>query len=244
MNTGNENNTLKNELTVLSLFDGISCGHIALDRAGIKVKTYLASEIKKHAINTTMLHYPDTIQIGDVTKVHYDENTKSLYKDCDKEIIVDDNGNFKECKWILGEKVLEGDIDLLIGGSPCQDFSSASLLTPYKDKEEYGLKGSKSKLFYEYLRLKEEIKPKYFLLENVKMKPESEKQLNEYMGVSGLHIDSELVSFQKRKRIYWTNIPGVEVPEDKKVNFQDFKDNDPDYCRQFKVNPTPSRIRM
>ena len=244
MNTENKNNTLENELTVLSLFDGISCGHIALDRAGIKVKTYLASEIKKHAINTTMLHYPDTIQIGDVTKVHYDENTKSLYKDCDKEIIVDDNGNFKECKWILGEKVLEGDIDLLIGGSPCQDFSSASLLTPYKDKEEYGLKGSKSKLFYEYLRLKEEIKPKYFLLENVKMKPESEKQLNEYMGVSGLHIDSELVSFQKRKRIYWTNIPGVEVPEDKKVNFQDFKDNDPDYCRQFKVNPTPSRIRM
>ena len=177
----------------MSLFDGISCGHIALDRVGIKVKIYLASLINYHAIYTTMLHYPDTIQIGDVTKVHYDENTKSLYKDCDKEIIVDDNGNFKECKWILGEKVLEGDIDLLIGGSPCQDFSSASLLTPYKDKEEYGLKGSKSKLFYEYLRLKEEIKPKYFLLENVKMKPESEKQLNEYMGVSGLHTDSELI---------------------------------------------------
>lgn len=229
---------------VLSLFDGISCGQVALERAGIGVNTYLASEIKKHAINTTMQHYPNTIQIGDVTKIHYDLETQSLYKDCEKELICDEDNVVKEIKWTLGEKVFEGNIDLLIGGSPCQDFSSASLLTPYKDKEEYGLKGSKSKLFYEYLRLKEEIKPQYFLLENVKMKSKSEKQLNEYMGVSGLHIDSELVSFQKRKRIYWTNIPGVEVPKDRNINFQDFKDTDLEYCKQFKVNKTPSRIRM
>lgn len=241
MNTINESNTLKNGLTVLSLFDGISCGHIALDRAGIKVKTYLASEIKKHAINTTMLHYPDTIQIGDVTKVHYDSDTRTLYKNCEKEIIYDENGEFKECKWTLGKKVFEGNIDLLIGGSPCQNFSIARVSAGY---ERDGLEGDKSVLFYEYLRLKNEINPTLWLLENVKMKKEHEKELNGYLGTEGLHINSKLVSFQLRPRIYWTNIPGVEAPEDRDINFQDYKDTDPEYCRQFKVNRTPSRIKM
>lgn len=209
-------------IIVLSLFDGISCGMVALERAGIKVKKYFASEIKQNAIKVTMEHYPDTIQIGDVTKVSYEDG-----------VLKTEKGNFEV-----------GNIDILIGGSPCQDFSSASILTPYKDREKYGLEGGKSKLFYEYLRLKEEVSPKFFLLENVKMKPDSEKQLNDYMGVSGIHINSELVSFQKRARIYWTNIPGVEPPADKHINFQDYKDNDPEYCKQFKLNPTPSRIRM
>lgn len=222
-------------MKVLSLFDGISCGRLALERAGIPVELYFASEIKKCAIKVTMDNYPDTIQIGDVTKVHYEDGI--LYKNCERTTIKNKDG-FEIIKWEFGEKVYEGNIDLLIGGSPCQDFSFASILTPYKDykdNEKYGLKGLKSRLFYEYLRLKKECNPKFFLLENVKMKDASEKELNKYMGVEGIHINSNLVSFQNRNRIYWTNIPSVEIPEDKHINFQDFKDTDPEYCKQFKV---------
>ena len=228
-------------MKVLSLFDGISCGRLALERADIPVERYFASEIKKCAIKVAMDNYPDTIQIGDVTKVHYENGI--LYKNCERTTIENKNGS-ETIKWVGGEKVYEGSIDLLIGGSPCQDFSIASTLTPYKDREKYGLKGLKSRLFYEYLRLKKECNPKFFLLENVKMKNTSEKELNKYMGVEGIHINFNLVSFQNRNRIYWTNIPGVKIPEDKNVNFQDFKDTNPEYCKQFKVSKTPSRIRM
>ena len=177
-------------ITVLSLFDGMSCGQIALGRSGIKVNKYYASEIKKHAIKLTMEHYPGTIQIGDVTKVSYKDG-----------VLYTENGNFKV-----------GKIDLLIGGSPCQNFSTASIT-------QLGLRGEKSKLFYEYLRVLKEVQPTYFLLENVKMKKESENQLNEYLGVEGLHINSNLVSFQNRPRIYWTNIPNVSRPKDMNINF-------------------------
>lgn len=209
-------------ITVLSLFDGISCGQLALKRAGIKVKRYYASEIKEIAIKVTMQHFPETVQIGDVTKVKYDRENKKL---------ITEKGIFEAV-----------DIDLVIGGSPCQNFSIARVSMGTKEIE--GLEGEKSKLFYEYLRILREVQPKYFLLENVKMKKESENELNEYMGVKGLHINSELVTFAKRPRIYWTNIPGVEIPEDKGVSFQSFKDTDPEYCREFKVKRTPSRERM
>ena len=184
-------------ITVLSLFDGISCGRIALERVGIKVNKYYASEIKKIAINTTMLHYPDTIQIGDVTKVRYEDG-----------VLYTEKGNFNV-----------GKIDLLIGGSPCQDFS---ILRALNGLEITGLGGTKSKLFYEYLRLLREVNPRFFLLENVRMKKESEEQLNEYLGVEGIFINSILVSYQNRPRIYWTNIPNVVPPEDRKINFQNF----------------------
>ena len=137
-------------ITVLSLFDGIGCGRIALERVGIKVDKYYASEIKKIAIDTTMLHYPDTIQIGDVTKVRYEDG-----------VLYSEKGNFAV-----------GKIDLLIGGSPCQDFS---ILRALKGLEITGLKGTKSRLFYEYLRLLHEVNPRFFLLENVRMKKESEE---------------------------------------------------------------------
>ena len=211
-----------NGITVLSLFDGISCGQLALKRAGIKVKKYYASEIKKIAIKVTMEHFPDTVQIGDIEKVRYNRETKEL---------ITENGVYQT----------EG-IDLVIGGSPCQNFSIARVSMGTKEIE--GLKGDKSKLFYEYLRILREVQPKYFLLENVKMKKASENELNQYMGVNGLHINSELVTFAKRPRIYWTNIQGVKVPKDKKINFQDFKDIDPEYCKDFKVKRTPSRERM
>ena len=205
-------------MNVLSLFDGISCGHVALERAGIKVDNYYASEIKKHAIKVTQKHFPNTIQIGDVTKVKYKDG-----------ILYTENGEFKV-----------GKINLLIGGSPCQNFSMARACMYEID----GLKGDKSKLFYEYLRILKEINPDYFLLENVKMKKESYEELNSYLGVKGISINSELVSFQKRPRIYWSNIPNITIPEDNHINFQDYKDTDHDYCNQFKVKRTPSREKM
>lgn len=196
-------------IKVLSLFDGISCGMVALKRVGIPIESYYASEIKDVAMKVSKFNHPEIIQIGDITQLD-EEKLKEL-----------------------------GEIDLLIGGSPCQDFSIANTV-----KGRNGLDGDKSKLFYEYLRVLQTVKPKYFLLENVKMLPEAEEQLNEYLGVKGIHINSDLVSFQRRKRIYWTNIPNVTQPEDLGISFQDFKETD--YVSQlpYKVKQTKSREIM
>lgn len=202
-------------INVLSLFDGMSCGQVALERIGVKVDRYFASEIKKHAIKVTMNNYPNTIQIGDVTKVSYKDG-----------VLYTEQGNY-----------IVDKIDLLIGGSPCQDFSVLKA-------NGKGLEGDKSKLFYEYLRLLKEIKPKYFLLENVKMKKESEKQLNEYLGVEGLHINSSLVSYQNRPRIYWSNIPNITIPKDRNIDFQDYIGKFGEDLEQYKVKRTPSREKM
>ena len=213
-----------NGLVVLSLFDGMSCGRLALEKANIKIAKYLASEIKPFAINHTLQRYPNTISIGDVTKVYYDNKTKTLYANCEKEIVENVNAtNLSQTeiddyisngyeitldgtiqKWIPSNEVkYQGDIDILIGGSPCQNFSMAN---SFQNANSYGLAGSKSKLFYEYARIKEEVNPTFFFLENVKMKKDSETQLNKFMGVNGLHINSNTLSIQNRDRIYWTNI--------------------------------------
>lgn len=194
-------------MNVLSLFDGMSCGQIALERAKIKVDNYYASEIKPVALKVAKVNYPDTIHVGDVCSLQPNMLPK---------------------------------IDLLIGGSPCQDFSIGKTTSG----ERLGLNGEKSKLFYEYLRLLRHIKSKYFLLENVKMLPKAESELNAYLGVKGIHINSKLLSYQNRHRIYWTNIPNFVYPEDKNIDFQDFKDNDYEYIKQFKVKKTPSREVM
>ena len=191
-------------MNVLSLFDGMSCGQIALNKSGIYYDNYFASEIKSAAIKVTKHNYPNTIHIGDVTKLDLSKLPK---------------------------------IDLLLGGSPCQDFSILKA-------EGKGLEGDKSKLFYEYLKILKQIKPKYFLLENVRMKKKSEQQLNEYLGVNGLHINSELVSYQKRPRIYWTNIPNISIPEDRNINFQDYKETDYNICKEYKLSPVPSHFKM
>lgn len=102
----------------------------------------------------------------------------------------------------------------------------------------------KSSLFYHYLRLKEEINPKYFLLENVKMKKEWIKMLNDYMGVEGIPINSSLLSAQNRPRIYWTNIPNVTIPQDLNISLQDLLEKDPQVLKKYKVNNTPSRRKM
>lgn len=156
-------------LRVLSLFDGISCGQVALERAGIPVEVYYASEIDKYAIEITQKNYPNTIQLGDVTKIDFTE--------------------------------FIGKVDLLIGGSPCQSLS----ITQSKTRQNLA---GKSKLFFEFLRAFEKIKPKYFLLENVaSMTDECRRIITEYMGVEPLLINSNCFSAQDRPRLYWTNIP-------------------------------------
>ena len=177
-------------MKVLSLFDGISCGMVALERAGIPVEKYYASEIDKYAMQVSSKNYPDIIQIGNVTEVKY-------YK-----------GN------LLSEKgYIKTDIDLLIGGSPCQGFSFAGKQLNFDDP--------RSKLFFEFVRILREVKPKYFLLENVKMKKEYQDVISEYLGVEPIEINSALVSAQSRKRLYWTNIPNVTQPEDKGIMLKD-----------------------
>ena len=172
------------KINVLSLFDGISCGHIALDKAGIPINKYYASEIDKYAIKVTNKNYPETINLGDVTTVS-------------------------------GELFTE-KIDLLIGGSPCQGFSQAGKMKNFDDP--------RSKLFWEYVRILQEVKPKYFLLENVVMKQEWQDIISEALGVKPIMIDSSLTSAATRKRLYWTNIPGIEQPKDLGITFGDIRE--------------------
>lgn len=174
------------KINVLSLFDGISCGHIALDKAGIPINKYYASEIDKYAIKVTNKNYPETINLGDVTTVS-------------------------------GELFTE-KIDLLIGGSPCQGFSQAGKMKNFDDP--------RSKLFWEYVRILQEVKPKYFLLENVVIKQEWQDIISEALGVKPIMIDSSLTSAATRKRLYWTNIPGVGQPEDLGITFGDIRERD------------------
>jgi len=213
---------LNKGINVLSLFDGLGGARIALDRLGIPVANYYASEIDKHAIKVAKHNWSDIQHIGDVTKVSY----KNGY-------LTTENGTF-----------YVGKIDLLTGGSPCMDFSTARAFGTHGETPQ-GLEGDKSRLFYEFLRIKKEIEEHnpnlIFLLENVKMKKESKKQLDNYLGVQGVYINSELVSFQKRARYYWSNL-NFSVPEDKNISFQDYKESGD--LGKYKLNPTPSRIRM
>jgi site-specific DNA-cytosine methylase len=172
-------------LNVLSLFDGMSCGQIALDQLGIQVDNYFASEIDKYAIQVAKNNYPNTKHLGDVTTVNGSELPK---------------------------------IDLLIGGSPCQGFSFAGKQLNFDDP--------RSKLFFEFVRLLKECNPKYFLLENVKMKKEYQDIITEHLGVEPIEINSNLVSAQNRKRLYWTNIPGVMLPNDRGIMLHSILETD------------------
>lgn len=196
-------------MNVLSLFDGISCGQLALHRAGINFNKYYSSEIKSSAIRCTQLNFPNTIQLGDVTKLDLSKLDK---------------------------------IDLLIGGSPCQDLSLANVA----NKGNYeGLSGKKSSLFFEYVRILNQLQPMYFLLENVSSMKNKDKQLiSDILGVEPIKINSNLVSYQNRNRYYWTNIPNVTQPQDRHIDFQDYICKDYEKCKEFKVNKTPSRIKM
>ena len=171
-------------INVLSLFDGMSCGQIALNKLGIKVSKYYAAEIEKAPMKVTQHNYPDTIQVGDVTK-------------------------------IKGEDLPQ--IDLMIGGSPCQGFSFAGKQLNFEDP--------RSILFFEFVRLLDECKPKYFLLENVKMKKEWQDVISNLLGVQPIRINSSKFIAAKRYRLYWTNIPNITEPIDKEISFDDINSN-------------------
>ena len=211
-------------MKVLSLFDGISCGRIALERANISVAKYFACEIKPEAIKVTMSNYPDTVQLGDVRNVNF-------------------------------AAVVGGGCDLLIGGSPCQDLSIAH-------SERLGLKGTKSSLFWEYARALEELKPKYFLLENVEMPPADYETISQTLGIYPVNINSELVSAQMRNRFYWTNIGeknynlfgfptcAIPQPKDKKIYLQDiltsgYADRLKAHCiKESESRPYSNKVKM
>ena len=194
-------------MNVLSLFDGSACTRVALDRLGIPVTKYYASEIDKYAIKVAMANYPDIVQVGDVCNLHTEDGwLHTDYPEDDPRAV---------------------EIDLLVGGSPCQGFSFAGKQLNFDDP--------RSKLFWEYVRLLKELKPKYFLLENVRMKQEYQDVISDALGVQPIAINSRLMSAQNRQRLYWTNIPNVTQPEDKGIVLQDiledgFVDRDKSHC--------------
>ena len=183
-------------IKVLSLFDGMSCGQIALDQLGIEVDTYYASEIDKYAIEITQKNFPETIQVGDITKL--------------------DPKDF-------------ADVDLIMGGSPCQGFSFAGKQLAFDDP--------RSALFFEFIRMLKAIKPKYFLLENVRMKKEFldiiSQQVSECypeitFGIQPILINSSSVSAQSRQRYYWTNISNIKQPEERGIVLRDILETKPE----------------
>ena len=190
-------------MVVLSLFDGISCGRLALARAGIPVEKYYASEIDKNAIQITMSNFPDTIQLGDVRNI-----TKDMVH----------------------------DVDIILAGSPCTQLSSSGTRVGMVTKEkieiltleqylEYKKNGyefvGQSYFFWEFIRILKEVKPKYYLLENVVMKDKWKDIFTNTLGVEPILINSALVSAQNRNRLYWTNIPNVTQPEDRRICLSD-----------------------
>lgn len=167
-------------MNIVSYFDGMSCGQIALNKLGIEYNNYFAFEIDKYAMRVTQSNFPNTKQMGSVIDV-----------------------DFEKLK----------DIDLLIGGSPCQGFSFAGKQLNFDDP--------RSKLFFDFVKAKNELKPKYFLLENVRMKKEYQDVISKYLGVEPIMINSNLVSAQSRVRYYWTNIPNITLPIDKNIFLKD-----------------------
>jgi DNA (cytosine-5)-methyltransferase 3A len=169
-------------MKVLSLFDGISCGMVALERAGIKVDRYVAYEIEPNAIKISKKNYPQIEHCGDVTVADF-----AQYK----------------------------GFELLIGGSPCQSLSIV------QSKTRQNLDG-KSKLFFEFVRAKEEMNPKWFLFENVaSMNEESKQAISECLGCDPIFIDSGDFSAQERPRLYWTNIPLLPISEKSQLVLSD-----------------------
>ncbi len=191
-------------MRILSLFDGISCARVALDRAGLPVSEYLACEIDKHAIKVSQKNYPDIVRLGDVREVFMSH--------------------------------LKGPIDLMIGGSPCQDLSIAK-------RDRKGLDGERSSLFWEYVRIKDLLRPTYFILENVASMPTADRDIiTKTLGVEPVMINASLVSAQSRKRLFWTNIPQSGLPADRGILLKDILEPDAeDWITPSSFTPTPEK---
>ena len=214
-------------MTILSLFDGIGCAYLALEKANIKIDKYFASEIEPNAIKVATKNIPNIITIGDITKVRYE-----------KGVLFTDTNSYNV-----------GEIDVVCGGSPCTNFSSIGYangmvsgdteilaLDQYLKLKEQGVAfEGQSYLFWEFCRLLSEINPRYFLLENVVMAKKWERIITGAMGVDPIKIDSALLSAQHRPRLYWTNIRGLKIPEDSHILLDDILIEDADatdvsYC--------------
>lgn len=161
--------------SVLSLFDGISCLRIALERLGIDFENYYASEIEPNCIKISKNNYDDVIHVGDI----YGITESNEYQGIESH-----------------------ELDLLVGGSPCQGFSLLGNQLNFDDP--------RSKLFFEYVRLLRELEPKWFIFENVKMSQKVVEVISKILGVEPIEINSSLFSPQNRRRLYWTNIPNVK----------------------------------
>lgn len=196
------------KLNVLSLFDGISCGRLAFERVDVSVNTYYASEICDYSMKIAKKNFPQIIEVGDVRDIKCEDYN---------------------------------DIDIVIGGSPCQSFSFAGKMVGMSTKDKIEITSLEqylelknngfefdgfSYLFWEYVRILKGVKPKYFLLENVKMAEKWKKVITNALGVEPIMINSELVSAQSRERLYWTNIPNVTQPENKHIYIDDIVQND------------------
>lgn len=198
---------------VLSFFDGMSCGQLALKSAGISYENYYAAEIDRHAIQITQKNFPATIQLGSVVDVHVSAEG----------IRIGGPRPYAAKHYPSEEKILReiptGKIDLFFGGSPCQSLSNAG--------DGSGFDG-KSGLFYEWLRVLREIQAVnpdlLFLLENVKMKDSWRDVISKELGVEPILINSSLVSAQNRQRYYWTNIPNIKQPADRGIRLVDVLD--------------------
>ena len=173
-------------MNTLSLFDGMSCGRLALDNAGVLVSNYAASEIDQYAIKVSHSNYPDIVQLGDVTTVTADS--------------------------------VPFDPELLLAGSPCQDFSTAG--------KQDGFLGKRGQLFWEFQRIMDETKPEYFLLENVKMSKKNADIISDALGLEPVLINSNKFVPQNRERLYWTNIPIAALPEERAFDFPEVLESD------------------
>lgn len=217
LDTGDKHYQYKNMevgINVLSLFDGIACGRLALERAGIKVNKYFASEIDPYAIKIAKKNWPDIIHVGDVSKINFIDGW-----------LCSEYGNYEV-----------GHIDLVMGGSPCTDVSFAGRQKGMSTKEGVQIsdldtflslksKGfefqGQSYLYWEFLRVKNECKPFYFFLENVRMTAKHSRPITESIGVDYMPLNSEIVSAQSRPRFYWHNIPNIQIPKDRGILLKD-----------------------
>jgi len=184
-------------MNILSLCGGIECGAVAIKRLGIKIDRYFSSEIDPDAITVAHINHPEIIHIGDIKKVRFENGILICEKDAFD----------------------VGKIDLVFGGTPCKGFSCAGSRIDFEHEE--------SKLFFEFHRILKEIKPKYFLFENVRMRQEPIKIISNLLGVAPVEIDSALVSAQHRKRLYWTNINEGKIgqPNNLLISFKDISDD-------------------